>query len=164
MAPRTKRSLFHHVDSCHDQKRFAVEVGSQHSRQLSAFSAMKCGSGEATRSATLVDEKGASSFLVELLGQAMASIPWIDASVSSFAAGPLGIFSPRSHLLTTPTVTFKCAAKTAWLTSALARIRRMAAGLSFLTGVRQLRSKTLHRLFVDETKAVKITGVFVRFC
>lgn len=39
--------------------------------------------------------------------QAMASMPRIDASVSSFAAGPLGTFSPRSHLLTTPTVTFK---------------------------------------------------------
>jgi hypothetical protein len=39
--------------------------------------------------------------------QAMASIPRTDARVSSFAAGPLGIFSPRSHLLTTPTVTFK---------------------------------------------------------
>jgi hypothetical protein len=90
---------------------------------------------------TLVDESDASGFLIELLNQAMALIPWIEASVSSFAAGPLGIFSPRSHLLTTPTVTFKCAAKTAWLTSALARMRRMAAGLSFLTGVRQLRSK-----------------------
>ena len=45
--------------------------------------------------------------------QAMASIPRIEASVSSFAAGPLGLFSPRSHLLTMPTVTFKWAAKTA---------------------------------------------------
>ena len=41
------------------------------------------------------------------IDQAIASIPRTDARVSSFAAGPLGIFSPRSRLLTTPTVTFK---------------------------------------------------------
>jgi hypothetical protein len=44
---------------------------------------------------------------------AMAAIPRIAASESSFAAGPRGRFSPRSHLLTTPDVTFRCAANTA---------------------------------------------------
>lgn len=58
-------------------------------------------------------KRQAHSFPCRYLDQAMASIPRMDARVSSFAAGPLGIFSPRSHLLTTPTVTFKWAAKTA---------------------------------------------------
>ena len=71
---------------------------------------------------------------------AIVSIPRMAASVSSFAAGPLGIFSLRSHLLTTPTVTFKWAAKTAWLTSALVRMRRMADGLSLRTGVKEAAS------------------------
>jgi len=48
-----------------------------------------------------------NDFTVPAANQAIASSPWMDTSVSSFAAGPLGIFSPRSHLLTTPTVTFK---------------------------------------------------------
>ena len=39
--------------------------------------------------------------------QAMAAMPFLAARVSSLAAGPRGCFSPRSHLLTTPVVTFK---------------------------------------------------------
>src|SRR5208283_2928588 len=74
-------------------------------------------------------------------GYAMASMPRFATNARSFAAGPLGTFSPRSHLMTMPVVTFKCAARTAWLTSALVRMRRIAVGVSFFTGVRQLRSK-----------------------
>ena len=38
---------------------------------------------------------------------AIAAIPCLAARESSLAAGPLGCFSPRSHLLTTPVVTFR---------------------------------------------------------
>src|ERR1035438_493275 len=72
----------------------------------------------------------------------MAEMPCLAARVSNLAAGPRGCFSPRSHLLTTPVVTFRWAAKTAWLTAALVRMRRMAAGDNFMTGVRQARSNS----------------------
>ena len=39
--------------------------------------------------------------------QAIAPTPCFAASESSFAAGPRGFFSPRSHLLTTPVVTLR---------------------------------------------------------
>jgi len=39
--------------------------------------------------------------------QAMEAMPCLAASVSNFAAGPRGRFSRRSHLLTTPVVTFR---------------------------------------------------------
>ena len=50
---------------------------------------------------------GMSPQPVELNNQAIASSPLRFTSESSFNAGPLGCFSPRSHLLTDPTDTFR---------------------------------------------------------
>jgi hypothetical protein len=73
--------------------------------------------------------------------QATACNPFRATRVSNFNAAPLGCFSPRSHWRTSPVVTFKCSANTAWDAFSRRRSARISSGESGSTGVRQSASK-----------------------
>lgn len=54
-----------------------------------------------------IEQNHEENSIDRLCTHAIASSPFFCASASSLSAGPCGFFSPRSHLLTRPGVTFK---------------------------------------------------------
>src|ERR1035437_6854479 len=73
---------------------------------------------------------------------ATAWSPFLATRVRSFREAPCGCFSPRSHWLTSPVVTFRYRAKTAWLAPSRNRRPRISVGFSGRTGVRQSSSNS----------------------
>jgi hypothetical protein len=63
-------------------------------------------------------------------------------------------------LLITPVVTFRCAAKTAWLTAALVRMRRMAAGGELQDGREAGVIEFPHGFAVDGADLVQVRHAF----
>ena len=74
--------------------------------------------------------------------QATACSPFLATRARSFREAPCGRFSPRSHWLTRPVVTFRYRAKTAWLAPSRNRRARISVGLSGCTGVRHRSSNS----------------------
>src|SRR5664279_1970416 len=73
---------------------------------------------------------------------ATAWSPFLATRVRSFREAPCGCFSPRSHWLTSPVVTFRYRAKTAWLAPSRKRRPRISVGFSGRTGVRHSSSNS----------------------
>src|ERR1700677_156199 len=68
--------------------------------------------------------------------QATISSPFFCTRCSSLSAVPVGRFWPISHFCTVETLVFKRAAKTAWLTFEVCRMRLIWAGRSGGAGAR----------------------------
>ena len=71
---------------------------------------------------------------------ATAARPFFATRVRSFREAPRGRFSPCSHRLTRPAVTFRWRANTAWLAFSRSRSARIVSGGVSSTGVRHISS------------------------